>query len=318
MGERTSSRLLLLLKAAVGIALLVVVLKQVDFSVMKGIQLSWGWLLLAFILGLVIILFKAMRWKSVLSSYFGHDLHLSDAMPILFIGQLFGFATPSRVGDFIRANYVKKNLGLKKGALSVAFENLMDLAMMFGLSAIAVIVFFDEFVSLFTFSMPGWGIVVFIVLGAAAAVVALLAWFEHPLLGGVSKQVRELKEALKKLCDSLTVGALAYQLCLTAVTWLLTALLTYACVVSLGAQVNFILFLLIVMLQSVLVLVPVTVFGLGIREGTSYVLYPLVGISADLAIPIAWLAILFVSVVPALGGVVAYFMYKEKVTEYRE
>lgn len=315
MGERTSSWLVLLLKVALGIALLAVVLGRVDFQAMGGIQLSWGWLLLALVLGAAVMLLKAVRWRSVLANCFSHNLTLSEALPVLLIGQAFGFATPSRVGDFVRANYVRKSLGLKKGALSVAFESIMDLCMIFSFSIVAVIVFFDELVSLLSFSMPPFRIILPVALAAAGAAAALLALFRRRLWEMVVGHIGQFGEALKEMRSTITPWALAYQLWLTAVIWVLTAMLTYACVLSLGARASFVKFLLIVMLQSVLVLIPVTVFGLGIREGSSYILYPLVGIPGDLAIPIGWFAVLFVSVVPAFGGVLAYLSYHEKAKE---
>lgn len=312
MGKRTYSRLALMLKLLLGAALLLIVLRSVDFSAVTGIRFSPVWLFPAFFIGLLTIVLKTLRWKSVLSSYFNHEMPLRDALPILFIGQLFGFATPSRAGDFIRANYLRKSIGLKKGALSVALEILMDLAVMFILSVCVVLVFWDKIVSYFewAFPLPSW--VLFLAIGTAllAVTAAVTVWLELPFLGKANGYASKLKQALRTLYSSLSPPALLYQLGLTALKWTLASLVTYLCAMSLGLRGAFIPFMLIMTLQSLLILLPVTVFGLGIREGTSYVLYPVIGIPADLAIPVVWLGTFFLAVVPALIGLVAYFAYR--------
>lgn len=317
MIERLSSKVLPLLKLLAGVALLLIVLRRIDLSAVAGVEFKARWLILAFLIGLLTILLKALRWKSMLSSYFSHEMRLRDALPILFIGQLFGFATPSRAGDFIRANYLRKSIGLKKGALSVALEIIMDITVMFVLSACAVVLFWDEIRSFFDWNFPfsSWALPLAVgtVLLAVTAIVAV--WLGLPLLGKADSYASRLKQALRTLLKSLSPAALLYQLGLTAVKWTLAALVTYLCAMSLGLRVPFIPFMLMVTLQSILLLLPVTVFGLGIREGTSYVLYPLIGIPANLAIPLAWLAVFFVSVIPALIGAVAYFAYRGTIRE---
>lgn len=312
MGERTYSRLALMLKLLLGAALLLLVLRGVDFSAVRGVGFAPAWLVPALLIGLLIIVLKTLRWRSVLSSYFSHEMRFRDALPILFIGQLFGFATPSRAGNFVRANYLRKSIGLKKGALSVAIEIAMDITVIFILSACAVVMFWDEIRSYFdeTFPFSSW--LLFLAIGAMFLAVAagVAVWLELPLLGKIGSYASKLKKALRTLCSSLSPVALLYQLALTAGTWALASSVTYVCAMSLGLRGAFIPFMLIMALQSLLILLPVTVFGIGIREGTSYVLYPAIGIPADLAIPVVWLGTFFLAVVPALIGLVAYFTYR--------
>ena len=45
------------------------------------------------------------------------------------------------------------------------------------------------------------------------------------------------------------------------------------------------------------------------------VLYPLVLIPADLAVPVVWLGTLFLSVIPSLLGGIIYLWYREAVPE---
>lgn len=312
MSKRLTSRLLLLLKLFVGVTLLVIVLKRVDLSAFRGIELSSVWLVPALLIGLLIIVLKTLRWSSVLSSYFSHEMRFRDALPILFIGQLFGFATPSRAGNFIRANYLRKSIGLKKGALSVAIEIAMDITVMFILSVCAVVMFWDEMLSYFDGSFPFSSWLLFLTIGAMFLAVAagVAVWLELPLLGKIGSYAGKLKKALRTLYSSLSPVVLLYQLSLTAGTWALASSVTYVCAMSLGLRGAFIPFMLIMALQSLLILLPVTVFGIGIREGTSYVLYPAIGIPADLAIPVVWLGTFFLAVVPALIGLVAYFTYR--------
>lgn len=315
MGGRTNSRLALMLKLLLGAALLLLVLRAVDFSAVRALRFAPGWLVPAFFISLLIIVLRAIRWKSVLASYFSHEIPFRDALPILFIGQLFGFATPSRAGDFIRASYLRKSIGLKKGVLSVALETLMDLTVMAVLSLFAVLVFQEKIVSSFEGILPSWALPLAGGIALLAAAAGAAVWLGLPLPGKADSYASRLKQALRTLLKSLSPAALLYQLGLTAVKWTLAALVTYLCAMSLGLRVPFIPFMLMVTLQSILLLLPVTVFGLGVREWTSYVLYPTIGIPADLAIPVAWLAILFVAIVPALIGAVAYFAYRGTIRE---
>jgi len=301
---RIPPRALVALKLLIGVALLALVLQRVDVSALSGLTLEKPWLTLALALALVVIVLKALRWQSVLRTYFGHRLPYQRSLKVLFIGQAFSLLTPSRAGDFVRAGYVQPAIGLRKALLSVAIGSLMDGVILLSGGGIAIIVFSEVARSL---RLSGTHGAVALLLGFLLIVVLALAWNSSP--GAKARAIlKELLDIMARPLRGRSFLPAGYQWLLTFVCWVLTTLASYASARALGLHVEYLPFALLLMLQSVLLLLPITVLGLGIREGTSYALYPLVGIPRELTVPAVWLATFFLSVVPALIGAGFYLL----------
>lgn len=67
-----------------------------------GEHLRWGWIVTAFILGMLSLLFQLLRWREILNiEGFGNSL--VQAFRTFAWGHLLAFITPGRIGEFGRA-----------------------------------------------------------------------------------------------------------------------------------------------------------------------------------------------------------------------
>ena len=86
----------------------------------------------------------------------------------------------------------------------------------------------------------------------------------------------------------------------------MTVLVSYFGALVLGFSPPLMGFMAVSVLQGFIQLLPITVGGLGIREGTAVVLFPLIGISSAQGVLISWVNTIGITLFPALVGAILY------------
>lgn len=74
------------------------------------------------------IIFKSMRWKTMIEM-FGGKINFLDLIELYLIGFYYGSISPGRAGEFVRGSRLSKNgLKTKSGLLSVLYERFYDIS----------------------------------------------------------------------------------------------------------------------------------------------------------------------------------------------
>ncbi|MBM3281744.1 MAG: flippase-like domain-containing protein [Candidatus Diapherotrites archaeon] len=73
----------------------------------------------------VLVFLKGFKWQRLVISLNG-KISLIDSLMVIFIGLFVSVITPGRLGDFVRAVYIKDRLALGKGILAVIVDRAMD------------------------------------------------------------------------------------------------------------------------------------------------------------------------------------------------
>jgi uncharacterized membrane protein YbhN (UPF0104 family) len=238
---------------------------------------------------------SAWRWQMI-ARRMEFDRPLRQFTGFYFIGMYFNLLLPTSVGgDVIRAWYLGEGSGRRLAAfLSVLLDRLAGLLVLLGMACLAV--------TLSPLDLPAW--IPLSIWGAVGGALVGLPLLPH--LAGRGKKGALRAEQVR------TAFALFRSPRLVAGTALLSVYVQVSNVVlvwllglALHAQVPGAFYWVLVPMVSLLTLLPVSVNGMGVREGaTALMLVPL-GVSHGTALTLAFLWFL-VHVAASLSGGVVY------------
>jgi uncharacterized protein (TIRG00374 family) len=257
----------------------------------------------------------AVRWKEILGAC-GVYRKITDLLVFIFIGIFFNSFIPTNVGgDLVRGYYVARDkegiftsyvvvvleraLGLitlsalvasaagtaiLTGGFTLMLENFLETSLILGIVATVA--------GVIAFSWSGW-----------IALIGKIKWLEKKY----ARQVEDLFKVFElfKRSDTPRLWIIAN----SAFLQIVAVLFHVACARTVGLQTPFILFFLVVPASVVAAMLPVSLNGLGIREGV------LVGLLVACGAPLAEsgafaiLALLVSTAFSLMGGIV-YIAYR--------
>lgn len=259
------------------------------------------WLLAAVAVLICQTVLSALRWK-LTAAHLGQTLQLPHAIKEYFMSQVINQALPGAVvGDATRAVRARAQAGLAVATQAVVFERLAGQIAMFATMSCAFVVTAMSVGGLdwpMTFAAPiGTAIAVGFSVGI---VIALGQWCPAMLGAQLSGWMRPFYTAL------LSRQALPAQIGLGAAITVCNLAAFGFCAWAVGVHLSLAALLAIVPVILFSMLVPFTVSGWGIREGSAAVLLPLAGISASqgVAASVMFGVAMLLAVLPGLIAVV--------------
>lgn len=281
-------------------------------TLISDVRFPW----LALVIGLYVVdrIVAAYKWRLLFVTH-GYELSLRRAINVYLESTFLGSALPSTIGrDLIRAGMVSdRGGGFSYSLNSVAVERLLGLLSMLVCAGIGLGVFAreSELLSLASPIMVGGVVVTAVVLGAFVAflllpVDAVARWRSLPrFLQKRIEFVLDVRGWMRRYGDRralltwVFVVVLAQQYLFILIHWLLA--------VSLGLEVALVDMLWIWPLIMVVVRLPLSIMGFGVRETLLYELFRSGGLVAErgvlLGVASGLLELAFVGV----GGVLVLF-----------
>ena len=298
-----------LAKFVVSIALLVLVLSRVDrqdlFNQMRAANL--GWLALAQALFVLGVCLRVFRWRALLVDR-GLRVPVGVLTRLYFVGQFFNTFLPTGFGgDVVRAVELAQFGVSKAESVSTVFLDRMSGLMAFFLMTLALLPFSGGLI-------PPQVTLVLIGFGAAGVIGTWLMFerrFTSPLMDRVFARAQfPFKPKVLRLYESIRANsprATAQAMLIGFLFNLLLVAATFVVSRALGQEIALGYFFLFVPIISTLLLLPIGVNGLGVREWSYVVLFGGVGVSAESATAMS-LAFWGITVVAGLIGGVLYAM----------
>jgi uncharacterized membrane protein YbhN (UPF0104 family) len=261
----------------------------------RGLRLEW-WLAAV---GLYVVTqgVSSLRWQ-LLARPLGFTHSLARCTAFYFIGMYFNLFLPTSVGgDVVRAVYLNGGSGRRLNAfLSVFLDRFTGLLVLLALACVAAAVSPVE--------LPQW--VLLSVWGTAAGAMVGLV-LAPPLARRVGNfdRVRRLNEGvlLYRREPRLLLNTMALSVFVQAanvvVVWMVG--------IAIGADVPASYYWVLVPMVSLLTLLPVSLNGMGVREGGMIVFLAPVGLGEGTALTLAFLWFSVFTVTSLLGGAVYLF-----------
>lgn len=246
------------------------------------------------------------RWRTLLVMALGSAPTRRFLLRLVFVGMFFNFFLPSTVGgDVVRAEMARKRVGGRTDAyLSVVIARLLAFmaVLLIGLAA-----------SLFAWQRLGWfdrdlalSTLVFLLPIVAIFVVTRtgvidrltrVQWLPMARLGGALDIVRSFRaytSSRSGLAWVFVLSVLAQFAGNVFVVWALAA--------ALGVSAPLSFHMVAIPLITLITLLPISINGIGVREGGFVYFYAKVGVAGDAAVALSLAYTLVLAVFSILGG----------------
>lgn len=237
---------------------------------------------------------SAIRWQ-IVSQALRFDRSWKEMTGFYFIGLFFNLVLPTSVGgDLVRAVYLNGRTGRKLPAFAAVFlDRLSGLLVLLAMACTAVTL---------SPELPDW--IPWTVWGTTGAILGGLV--SLPLLARFIPQVARRMHQIQAgwaairapwVLMATTLLSTGVQVGNVAMVWLIG--------LALDAPVPASFYWVLVPMVSLLTLLPISVNGMGVREGGTRLLLAPLGVSKDLALSLAFLWF-FVHVAVSLAGGLVY------------
>lgn len=309
----------------IGIVLFIIILARLDLARLAGIisNTSLPLLLAAILVNCLALVFKVCKWKLIVKSQ-KQKLGLLPAIKYWLIGFGFSAITPGRIGDALRAYYLKKeNYSLGKALSTVAIDRLIDIILLFVIAIIAIIYF-----------SAALGIEIMSNLFIALLFIALLAltclfWNKKLMKLALKPLYRvfvpeKFKEKMQVYFNEFYEGLSAFQknkslfaasILAGLVGWAISFVFVYLLALSVNINISFWYIALLSPVISLLDILPISISGLGTREAAVIFLLSLKGILPEQALAFSLLYFFIGYVLYALAGALLWIKNPTKITK---
>lgn len=307
-----------ILKATLSFGLLGFLFYRMDSENLAGVMASTNWLMLvpAAIILFSTTLIQNLRWSIILRNF---DLRVKyfRLFRIVLIGSFFNLFLPSSVGgDFFRAWYLGKheNTGVSLAATTTLIDRIS------GLSALMVLGLFCSF-----FSSQAIGGIQLRIIFLAIFLVFLtgIIIFFHPVLHRLLERflirikARRLAEKTPPIYEGAArfrknIPDIAATTGLSLVIQVISISSVWVAARAINIDAPFLIFLVFVPLINIAVAVPLTINGVGLREGMYYLLFSSIGIPMEESITLSLITMLLYICMALPGGFVYSIFKKEE------
>lgn len=311
---KLKSKIIFLLKAVVSFVVIAIIIAKIDWNVAtEHLRNANAFLiLLTIIIALFIRYLMAFKWNVLLKV---NDLNVSvwNLIKVIMIGSFLGMFLPSSLStDVIRGYYLsKENTSKLHITSSIVIDRLLGILSLFVFGIIGV------YISNNLLSKLNLGSVLF--LGTTFVLLVFLVFFNKRLLqkfndffeGKNSKVQSIIKKSYNTLSEfnnhpkTLLVSFLA-----SLSVQFLRIVRFYLIALAINVDIPFIYFVIVVPTIMIALMIPISLGGLGVKEGTAISLLILLGVAHNDAIVLILIESLTTIFVTLLGGLF-YLSYKK-------
>ncbi len=282
------------LRISITVILLYLVIKignpEKIFEAITNIKI--GYLLFAIGFTPFFILFRTIKWHYLLN--LDSPIKYSDSARSFLVGWGLALVTPSRVGELSRVFYLKNVNKLRISGLVIA-DKIFDLATIMLLSVLVIAVLVNSTVAI-TF--------------AIASLIALIALYNLDIVSSILFKLSShlpFKDKINELIKSIEIlsGRRTPTFCIamSLMAFLTIFVQGYLTLISLGNKISFVAVffsLPIIILANAL---PITISGIGVREGASAVVLQNFGVPIEVAITFSFLLFVSNNLIPGIVGI---------------
>jgi glycosyltransferase 2 family protein len=296
----------ILFKVIVSLGLITLLISQVDFkeiiNILKNVDITM--IIYALTLLTVQVFIATVRWQLVLKCQ-KIELDYKNTLQILYSGLFFNQAMPSSVGgDVIRGYYLKKQgMTLGHATLGVLMDRLFGMVGLVLLVLASLPLLFE----LVNNSIARTGV---LLIASSISLALLLVFFTDKLPGNFShfKIIKGLYSLSRegRHCISDRHSGLIILL-ISVLIHLISVFSVMIMSIGLGLDIEWGGFLLMVPLVGLMMVVPISIAGWGVREGVMVVGFGYLGVASEAALALSILYGLSILVVALPGGVIWMF-----------
>jgi len=280
--------------SVIGILLFIIILTRIDLPSLFAIFFSINPFFLgcALIVNGIIVVVKSLKWKLIVSTL-KKEISLPASIRAFLIGFSFSVLTPAKLGDFVRAFYIRdEQCSLGKALSSVVTDRLIDIVTLFSFAFIGILVFSV----MFHIEILSVSLLVLLAVAIASGIYIvtnknLLSWLLRPFFNIFIPHHH--KKIISEYYHDFFLGLSVFFhdkkiFLLVMVVGIISSVLpfvyAYLLALSIGISLELTFFVIVIPIISLLDLLPISISGIGTRDAALIFLFGLQGISPETAV----------------------------------
>ena len=307
----------LLIRLVVGFGILYIL--SLSFNLTDAIQLIFKSNIVFVSVGLLIIILLRIivvfRWKIILN-YQNFSVPIYELIKINYISTAIGQVLPGGIGGDLLRGYKlnQKYKQLSNTASSILLDRIL------GIGSMAITSLFGSIIS--DFMGLNFGTTLYIAVFcfffiAGFYLVSRSNQSSFPVFSVKNDRINKLFEKLKKLINSVTDKTKIKKIFLSVSSisigvQLLRCVIFYFLFLAFDQNVEFIYFLIAIPITLILAIIPISIAGLGVREGSLVFFFTAIGVPAETSIAVGILFHLL-QIIVSLPGII-WWIFEKKVT----
>lgn len=282
----------------IGILLLGYILYSLDYNlVLHSFEnLNYFFILLYVVVYFIYFSIKTYKWFFIHNHITKRKMTYKMALYTTIETQYLGFVTPGKVGDVLKLFILKEKFGIKKSNsfLSYTCDRFQDLFFMSMFAIIGITFFID---------MDSYKSILYFLL----FFLSLVYVFRVKLLSLVSEKLISINK------ENFTIAYNIKLILINLSIFLFYGLQVFFLAKALNIDIQFHIIAFIAAISSIIALVPITVMGLGLREGSFIYLLSAYSVSKESAVILSLLDnIVFYLIFIALLHIFNIFYLKKR------
>lgn len=310
--EMNRNRLFFLLRFLVSFLIIAFIIIKVDFSevivLLPGVKIHF--ILIALLWLLLDKVVMSYRWSILLKSK-GIEIPIFQIIKIYFLSSFWGTFLPSSVAP----DAIKVYVARKHGSSTTDILSSVVVDRIIGLFSLSLVTFLS-LMAVFFLNREQSGLNILLVVLAILFLTVLLVFFDRLPLKKFQSYFSRFREdsALWNFLRRFYKSCMEYKsdkssllnvLLISLFNHILTILMVYVISLSLGLSVSISYLFVFVPLVNFLIIIPISIGGIGIQEGAYVYFLSQIGMSAQEALAVA-LIFRVLTVISSLPGGVVY------------
>jgi len=294
-----------------GLLLFVYALTWIDLSDLKLllVRVEPVPFLFGLILLVPLIVLRYHRWYYIIQTEIG-TIPWREGLAVHIGSFGLGMLTPGRVGEFAKAFYLKKS-GARMGVavFTVLFDRLSDMLVIVAVGGVGIFWFFPEMEIRIVWSILviGFFIIVALILSHKVGTNVKVKWLTFFLPARMRAAIGEGIGIVLDRFSKIGTRRWAVTLGFSVAAWMVFCVMLYLFGMALGGSASFVELAVMGAAAQLVVLIPISISGLGTRELTLIILAQRIGESAEFGLLFS-LAILLTVILFGIAGAAVLFL----------
>jgi uncharacterized protein (TIRG00374 family) len=270
----------------------------------------------AFIIWFVLVVFKAVKWQQIVFALKG-KMGFIKSLAVLQIGLFISVATPGRLGDFVRAAYLKDQLSVGKGVMAVVMDRVIDVLELLFFSIIGL---YGLFITTGIFLITAEVLIVIILVAIVGTVLLFNRSFVSKIVKPIISKILPknifiiIKQYGSEFYDSIpllkqNIGNVLGAIILGIIAWVITVTFGWILMQAVGIQLDWTVALLVIPVMALIEIIPFGVAGIGTRELAAVIILGAYGIAPEQAVLFSLLYFIMGYVPSFIFGSIIFNMY---------
>lgn len=300
----------------IGFLIFIYLFSIVDYQSLIEVLINMNFILLviSILLAFLLIFLKSFRWRYINISQ-NIKISISTCYQIFTISSVLGSVTPGRIGEFIKIYSMKNHCSnLEKRILGVLVDRMHDIIilMLTGLITlffvdIVVFDFFNKYL-IFSFFILSTMLIIYLLRNE---ILKVLIYNFYQVDNMNSTTIKNKFSLIVTHFKKLFYNTFTIAFIFTLLSYSIQCVISLSIIEAFGQRVQFHFIPMIISLSALVSLLPITIGGIGTREGIFVYILGLQGIPIETALSISLIngLIIFTIIFGLLGSV---FLIKNK------